>query len=66
MPREQRFEVLHLSLDSEAGFREKDSMAAKDYPLASAATAADSISTSNHVWVFDLGKASLGSYPNAE
>jgi hypothetical protein len=47
-------------LDSGAVFHQKGSMAIKDYPSAPAAPAADSNSTPNHVWAFDLGKASIG------
>jgi hypothetical protein len=45
-----------LWLASAAILPQKASMAAKDYPLASAPSAADSTSIPNHVWAFDLGK----------
>ena len=35
-------------------------MPAKDYQLVPAASAADSNSSLNHVWAFDLGKGSIG------
>jgi hypothetical protein len=47
-------------LDYQSCIVQKLNMAAKDYPLAAAAPAANSPSTPHHVCAFDLGKASLG------